>query len=550
MATSLAPRSEPSPNPKLVAVETPRRRAEQLVARIEAEGRWLRGPQRANRLARLAMAGEELRATIAWCQVSEQPEVRSLGLRLASSAWWAWFQLGRITEARAWLDAARQDDRTEPPSTVGSGVGQVWLEARIGAGWLALVQGDYAAADQHLTAAVAVARAARRWRSLGIGLGLQSQVSLSQQDLDAAVRLATEAVDVQRLAGDPWALALALAWLGDATRVAGDRVEATRLYAGSLESAQVAGDPWLLALTLANLGQHGTVAAVMPARPARLIEESLALGRQTGERWVLARGLEALASLVERGGERLRAARVRAGADALRHAIGTVLPPFDRSQARHTVRQTPPPPVLLRAGSRSDHRTGSTSWERPDGSVPLRVTTLGSIAIQVGERKVQSSEWGYTKPRDLFFLLLDGSNRTKEELGKALWPQADATQIRGNFHVALHRLRRVLGDPNWVIFAGDGYELNRAWTVRYDAAAFEEELAAANAVDGNAAVSHLRAAVALYTGDYLPGVRGAWAVSRRVALRQAYETAVLRLAQLDGNLGTRERHRNEEAGAR
>ena len=59
------------------------------------------------------------------------------------------------------------------------------------------------------------------------------------------------------------------------------------------------------------------------------------------------------------------------------------------------------------------------------------------------------------RPRELLlFLLLHPEGASKEQVGVALWPDASASQLRNSFHVTLHRLRKVLGDPSLVQLSG------------------------------------------------------------------------------------------------
>ena len=69
--------------------------------------------------------------------------------------------------------------------------------------------------------------------------------------------------------------------------------------------------------------------------------------------------------------------------------------------------------------------------------------------------------------------------RTKEQVGLVFWPDASAPQVRNNFHVTLHRLRKGLGNANWVSLTGDRYRVDPAIVEELDAVAFEQEVASA-----------------------------------------------------------------------
>jgi DNA-binding SARP family transcriptional activator len=183
-------------------------------------------------------------------------------------------------------------------------------------------------------------------------------------------------------------------------------------------------------------------------------------------------------------------------------------------------------PVVIRARTREP-------MVRPPAIPSLRVAALGAGRVELDSRLLAAADWTYAKPRELLFSLLDHPDRTKEQVGLALWPEASAEQLRGSFHVALHHLRRVLGDAAWVRYADRRYAVNRERPIVYDVARFEECLAAARRAGDEPvrAVAALDEAVALYTGDYLDDHAGDWVEARRDGLRRAFLDALFRLGE-------------------
>jgi predicted ATPase/DNA-binding SARP family transcriptional activator len=544
------------------------------------------GPKRAATLAQLAPDLDNLRAALAWATPAGPPEDGErrpeIALRLASGLWWAWFHRGDWTEGRAWLDRALD----LPPGGAGEADPQR-AKALCGAGWLAFAQGDHAAACRRLTESVALHRRLRDGRGLALAAGFLSQVLLARGDPAEARRLAGESVALARVGGGAWDQAIARTNLGNVERARGNDVAAGRLYEESIAAARAAGDRWLEAMGLRNLGivaartgKHG--------RGVALLRESLALSREAGERWFVTRGLEELAGLTARAGDPARAARLLGAAEALRATVGAPVIPCHRERYEEAVAavraalpaetlaacwadgrklsldqavafalgEAPeaPVPVLnavagealgrpnaspaARAGRPTLLRTGS--GERADVPMTdpvLRISALGAGRVEVGGRLVTAADWTYAKPRELLFYLLDHPSRTKEQVGLALWPEASAEQLRGSFHVALHHLRRVLGDSGWVRYANRRYAFSRERPVWYDVAVFEDGLkdgrrAAEASGDPAPAIASLERTVSIYGGEYLEDQTGDWVEGRRDGLRRAFTDALLLLGEL------------------
>jgi DNA-binding SARP family transcriptional activator len=124
-------------------------------------------------------------------------------------------------------------------------------------------------------------------------------------------------------------------------------------------------------------------------------------------------------------------------------------------------------------------------------------------------------------------------------VGLAFWPEASTEQVRNNFHVILHRLRKTLGDAHWVTLTNDQYAVDPRALVDFDAARFERDVTAGLAqLKRNGDAAPLEAALTLYGGDFLEHeVVGDWHLELRDRLRQKYVSALVLLA---------ERHMKEE----
>jgi len=192
----------------------------------------------------------------------------------------------------------------------------------------------------------------------------------------------------------------------------------------------------------------------------------------------------------------------------------------------------------------------------------LTVRALGTATVRLGDTALTAADWSYAKPRELLFLLVTSPPRTREQLGAALWPELSRQQLGNALHTALRELRRALGDPEWVLYAGGKYSFNRTRPHACDVDEFESALAlagrarqasarpasgpASEPVSGQATgpgtgggpLPHLQRAVAVYQGDFLDGVVvGEWAHARREELRRRFESALLALGRLHADAG-------------
>jgi len=175
----------------------------------------------------------------------------------------------------------------------------------------------------------------------------------------------------------------------------------------------------------------------------------------------------------------------------------------------------------------------------------LRVSALGPLQVSIGGRSVDAAAWGSARPRELLvYLLMHPDGKTKEQVGLVFWPDASAAQVRNNFHVTLHRLRKVLGNANWVVLAGDRYRIDPAVVDELDVAEFEREVQSSRRAivrgGGNADVSALERALARYRGDFLDGEPvGDWHLEHRDRLQRVYVDALM---ELGGRYAEEDRH--------
>ena len=122
--------------------ELRRRHADYYLAFAEEAARGIYTPATAFWLDRLEADHDNLRAVMRWCIEHRNAE---MGLRLASALWSFWYVRGHVTEGRTLL--ARLLTCPEAAAVTAPRA-----EALLGAGQLALTQGDYTAAWTSLQA--------------------------------------------------------------------------------------------------------------------------------------------------------------------------------------------------------------------------------------------------------------------------------------------------------------------------------------------------------------------------------------------------------------
>jgi DNA-binding SARP family transcriptional activator len=137
------------------------------------------------------------------------------------------------------------------------------------------------------------------------------------------------------------------------------------------------------------------------------------------------------------------------------------------------------------------------------------VNTLGRFEVVRLGRAIDASAWGSSRTRELLvYLACHPAGVTKEQVGLALWPEASAAQVRNNFHVTLHRLRKTLGDAECVAVLDDRYALSTQLEVQFDAAVFDAEVRAGIAAlkrGDPSGANTLATALGRYRGRFLDG---------------------------------------------
>jgi predicted ATPase/DNA-binding SARP family transcriptional activator len=283
-----------------------------MVERAEPE---LRGPHQVAWFDRLDEEQENVRAALAYCleardlrlgardqndhETSLEPQASSLteiGLRLAAALGYFWHLQGHLREGRGWLVRALELEPDDSQPSVARLPSRYRAKALARVGALAVLQGEYEAADAWLVESV------ESWRELGDRFELSLTLSyramaLSFQGkwMEARAYFEEHAAIARRL-GDPYLLALMSYGLARMAIEVGDDKQARGHMQESLDFARSAGDLGNIALVSIDLGQlllrQGDYATAL----ARM-EEGLALGRALKNRQLIAQALNNLGEL-------------------------------------------------------------------------------------------------------------------------------------------------------------------------------------------------------------------------------------------------------------
>jgi non-specific serine/threonine protein kinase len=296
-----------------------RRHAEYFLALAESADPELSGGDSAAVLARLAVEQSNIQAVFRW---SIAAEGAATALRLGALYWRFCEMRGFLDEGRYWLEAVLA--ATDPAPVAVRGL------VLMGAGRLAWLQGDYAAARAYTEQSVAVFRALhdranlpRALHSLALQLGALGEPVQARACYE-------ESLSLMRALGNRAGVARLLNSLGIEARAQGDFARAIDLFSESLALQRELDNKTSIGVLLANLG-FATYDQGDLVRAGDLFRQSLALLRDLGHRIAMIDGLAGLAAIATRRSEPLRAARLFGAAEALAEAMGYTMEPDDRA---------------------------------------------------------------------------------------------------------------------------------------------------------------------------------------------------------------------------
>jgi predicted ATPase/DNA-binding SARP family transcriptional activator len=414
-----------------------------------------------------------------------------------------------------------------------------------------LYRQDEAAARAALDESVSLFREAGDKRSIATYLNVLGYITANAGELAAAHDLFEEALAIGHELEDKNLQIAESSNLAHLARLQGDTARAVELYEQILSQTRELGTKDAIAGALGGLG-HIHIARGDLDTASRLLRESLQLGQELGNPWIMIPAVAGLGRIAAAQGQPAPAARVLGAVDVFLTAYSGRMDAdtqFELEQNNAAVRAAMSPEEFAAGFASGQTLTLEQAIEEVRALKPasgrsisapaqaldrLRLFALGPARVFLGEKALTS--WSYARVKELLFYLAAHPARTKAQIGLALWLDASPAQLRNSLGTTLYHLRRVLGNPGWIIFEDDLYRFNRALDYWLDVEEFEAKLVQAGQLQAHApqqAIELLQAAIDLYQGDFVEDyLDGEWFLLRREELRRKYLEALLNLGRL------------------
>ena len=506
-------------------------------------------------IARLVADDDNLRAAATWALT--HPNGAEKALRFADALFWYWYGAtawqghSHFREALPYVtEALARGASCEPGLRAG---------ALCSLGLIGLATGDYALGSSAFAQSLEIVRTLGDPSNLAFVLAKYGATRMMSGDIDHAIRLLEEAASIVEPTTPSMLHAFVWFWYCWTAQARGDMAAARQYGERQLQLGYAVNHRTIR-------GHSHTVFGRVELEDGRLDDAyahftaALPFHIDLGDAWGLMLDIEGFAAIAARRRRYAEAARLLGASDVLRERTIFAIPATERAQREARV-------AMLREqlGAQDFERLraeGGTlslaeivrltadesmahTAEHPivlqaqaplvaEPTPKLRVHALGPLQVWVGERQVDASAWGSARPRELLvYLLAHPEGRTKEQVGLAFWPEASAAQLRNNFHVTLHRLRKALGGPNWVMLAGERYIVDPALIDEFDAEIFEHEVIAARRAlkrQQEGAAAQLDHALSRYRGDFLDGEPVAdWHIEIRERLQRMYVDSLMEI---------------------
>jgi len=275
---------------------------------------YLWGTAGADRLIRLEVEQDNLRAALAWAIETSQVED---GTRLAVALGWWWYVRAHLHEGRYWLERVLAVVQSASPNL------RAYAFNTTAA--LAVLSGDYDRAAVLAGEALKLdcergCTALAAWCLLELGL-----IALYEGNYELADQLFYSSLVTFRNMDDPFGIASLIMYQGLAACYLGHYSRAAELLGESLALLREIGDAVAVARALHGLGMVARQQGDLDSSRSYL-EEALSIAHGQGARLEIASSLDDLAGIAYLGGQPLRAARLLGAAGALYEAAGTQLP--------------------------------------------------------------------------------------------------------------------------------------------------------------------------------------------------------------------------------
>jgi non-specific serine/threonine protein kinase len=289
-----------------------------------AESQW-RGPKQKELFDQLEIDHDNLRAALEWSQ--KESGSAEAGLRLGIALWRFWEIHDHLREGRQHL----MDLLALPEAQIHT---PTRAKVLYGAGYLAMMQGDYKASEVLLEESLAIAEKLDESQSIAnaiYGLGLNARF---RGDNERAVQLIEKSISLFRKLGDRVGEYISLFNLAEAATARGDYEQALNLHEESLVLKRAQGDEWSIANSLMSLAILARLQGKYP-RALDLLQESLTLFQKIGDTADIALCLREFSAVAAIQGNSRVAVYLYAAADRLLENLGYPADHTYRMESEH-----------------------------------------------------------------------------------------------------------------------------------------------------------------------------------------------------------------------
>jgi len=284
----------------------------------------LRGPEQLRWLNRLEIEHDNILRALDYCESVEGGGDRAL--QLAGALWRFWEIHGHLATGSAAIEAALSLDGAQEPTGARAA-------ALSGAGFMALMRGEYAKARGLLEQGLAIRRALGERPTIAGSLSNLGIALHNEGDCARARQLHEESLAIRRELNDSIGITTSLICLGNVARSEQQLDEARSFYEEGVVVQARSGekDKYLTAHLITGLGTVAQAQGKLAEARGHLAE-GLSLRREIRDKRGIARSLEAVAGFAVASDDPQRAARLFGAAERVRDEIGSIVQAADRDR--------------------------------------------------------------------------------------------------------------------------------------------------------------------------------------------------------------------------